>query len=70
MGIQKPIANQRVHSPAPVRRSTRELTIPKSPNFSLSRSERKAAREGHSHLETSDIRRWSESVSGSADPKK
>ncbi|CAO3683528.1 unnamed protein product [Umbelopsis ramanniana] len=70
VGIQKPIANQRVHSPAPVRRSTRELTIPKSPNFSLSRSERKAAREGHSHLETSDIRRWSESVSGSADPRK
>lgn len=67
---QKPIANQRVNSPAPVRRSIRELTIPKSPNFSLSRSERRAAREGHSHLERSDIRRWSESVSGPADLRK
>ncbi|KAG2180860.1 hypothetical protein INT43_008439 [Umbelopsis isabellina] len=60
-----------IHSPTSSHRSRRTLTTPRSPKFSLLRSERRALRNDPSGIrndasviEHNDIRRWSESVSG------
>lgn len=60
-----------MHSPTSSLHSRKTLTTPRSPKFSLLRSERRALRNESSMIhndsiltEHNDIRRWSESVNG------